>query len=207
MRWEPAAGFVRLDRHLDRLCRSASTLGFACDPARAGEALANAIGSATGPLRVRLALSPAGDCSVSTQPFEPLPASSLWTLRIAETRLTSDDPLLRHKTSRRATYVKARAEFPVEAAREVILLNERGELCEGTITNLFVEAADGTLLTPALPCGLLPGVLRAELIDAGRAREAILIAGDLAAGSRVFVGNSLRGLIPAKYTPSWHGLT
>lgn len=203
MRWEPATGFLRLERHLDRLRRSAGTLGFACEPARVSEALADAVGGASGPLRVRLALGQDGGCSVSTQPFEPLPAGNVWTLRIAETRLTSDDPLLRHKTSRRAAYLKARAEFPAEAAGEVILLNERGELCEGTITNIFVEAGDGTLLTPALVCGLLPGALRAELLEAGRAREAILTPADLARGSRIFVGNSLRGLIAAKHSPSW----
>ena len=59
-------------------------------------------------------------------------------------------------------------------ADEVILLNERGEVCEGTITNIFVDFGDGALVTPALACGLLPGVLRGELLDAGRAREAVL---------------------------------
>jgi 4-amino-4-deoxychorismate lyase len=43
----------------------------------------------------------------------------------------------------------------------------------------------------------LPGVLRAELLDEGRAREAVLTADDLLDG-RVFLGNSLRGLIAAR---------
>jgi 4-amino-4-deoxychorismate lyase len=45
---------------------------------------------------------------------------------------------------------------------------------------------------------LLPGVLRAELLDEGRAREAIYSYGDLQSAKAIFVGNSLRGLIPAK---------
>ena len=53
------------------------------------------------------------------------------------------------------------------------------------------------LLTPPLACGLLPGVLRARLLREGRAREAVLRPADLAA-RRLFVGNSLRGLIPAR---------
>jgi 4-amino-4-deoxychorismate lyase len=198
MRWEPAAGFLRFERHLDRLYRSADTLDFACDPARIGATLTDAVGGAAAPLRVRLALAPNGNCTVSTQPYEPLPSGKVWMLRIAGARLASGDPLVRHKTSRRAIYMKARSEFSVEAADEVILLNERGELCEGTITNLFVEGGDGTLLTPALACGLLPGVLRAELIDAGRAKEAVLTPDDLEEGRAIYVGNSLRGLIAAR---------
>ena len=83
-------------------------------------------------------------------------------------------------------------------ADEVILLNERGEVCEGTITNVFVDIGDGVLVTPALACGLLPGVLRGELLDAGRAREAVLSPADLMDAKALFVGNSLRGLIPAR---------
>src|SRR3546814_9833273 len=60
------------------------------------------------------------------------------------------------------TLFRSRAEFSSEDADEVLLLNERGEVCEGTITNLFVEAETGQFLTPALSSGLLPGVLRAE---------------------------------------------
>ena len=56
---------------------------------------------------------------------------------------------------------------------EVIFLNARGELCEGSFTSLFVKTKDG-FLTPALSCGLLPGVLRQALLDEGQASEAIL---------------------------------
>ncbi len=120
-------------------------------------------------------------------------------MRIAQTRLSSGDPLLRHKTTRRDAYQNARSEFPVSDADEVILLNERGEVCEGTITSLFVDPGEGRpLLTPLLSCGLLAGVLRAELIDQGRAREAVLAPADLTRANAIFVGNSLRGLIPAR---------
>ena len=79
----------------------------------------------------------------------------------------------------------------------MILLNERGEVCEGTITNIFAESADGMLLTPPLTSGLLPGVLRAELIRERKARGEVLKLDDLR-HRKLFVGNSLRGLIPAE---------
>lgn len=198
MRWEPASGFLRFERHLARLYASAAALGFRYDPQRIGETLRNAVATPETALRTRLVLSPDGDVRASTQPYEPLAPHKVWTLRVARVRLVSTDPLARHKTSRRGTYAAARAEYPIHQADEVILLNERGEVCEGTITNVFVEGDDGVLLTPPLACGLLPGVLRGELLDGGRAGEALLTADDLTDGRRVFVGNSLRGLIPAR---------
>ncbi|TIM98150.1 MAG: hypothetical protein E5Y38_20380, partial [Mesorhizobium sp.] len=101
-------------------------------------------------------------------------------------------------TSRRETYQQARAEYLATRADEVLLANERGELCEGTITNLFADFGGGVLVTPRLDCGLLPGVLRGELLDEGRAAEAIYTFDDLKSAQAIFVGNSLRGLIPAQ---------
>jgi para-aminobenzoate synthetase/4-amino-4-deoxychorismate lyase len=71
---------------------------------------------------------------------------------------------------------------------------------EGATTSLFVDRK-GTLLTPPLALGLLPGVLRQSLLEQGRAREAPLTAADVAtasADSRLFIGNALRGLAPAQ---------
>ena len=198
MRWEPAAGFVRFDRHLARLYASARELGFSYDPERIGETLKAAVTDPAKPLRTRLVLSADGDVHASTQPYEPLSPSKIWQVRIARIRLSSADPLVRHKTSRREVYMKARAEYQVHQADEMILLNERGEICEGTITNVFADHGDGVLVTPALASGLLPGVLRAELLETGRAKEAVLGAADLADAKALFVGNSLRGLIPAR---------
>ena len=197
MRWEPASGFLRLDRHLDRLYASAATLGFACDPERIDEVLSNVVGGQSTALRTRLALQRDGDTTASAQPYEPLPADKVWWLQLAQVRLNSTDPLLRHKTSRRETYQQARAEYSATQADEVLLANERGELCEGTITNLFADFGDGPLATPRLDCGLLPGILRGQLLDEGRAVEAIYSFDDLKAAKAIFVGNSLRGLIPA----------
>ncbi|RUX12355.1 hypothetical protein EOA27_20175, partial [Mesorhizobium sp. M2A.F.Ca.ET.037.01.1.1] len=119
-------------------------------------------------------------------------------LQLARVRLDSGDTLLRHKTSRRDAYQHARAEYLASRADEVLLANERGELCEGTITNLFADLGNGPLATPRLDCGLLPGILRGELLDEGRAVEAIYSFDDLKAAKAIFVGNSLRGLIPAR---------
>ncbi|WP_247217112.1 aminotransferase class IV family protein [Shinella oryzae] len=196
LRFEPGTGFVRLERHLSRLTRSADALGLP-DSENAGDALSAGVAIAETALRVRLELFANGRIDVQTAAFAPLPADTVWRVKLATTRLASDDPLLRHKTSRRGLYTAARAEFPAGEADEVILLNERGELCEGTITSLFLDDGSGILKTPPLASGLLAGVLREELLESGRAVETVLRPEDIEKGD-VLVGNSLRGLIRAR---------
>jgi len=198
MRWEPGSGFLRFERHLARLYGSAAELGFNCDPRRIGAVLGDAAAGSNVALRARLVLSRDGQASASAQPYEALAADKVWVLRPGRSKLDSHNTLLRHKTSRRLVYAHARAEYLITQADEVLLANERGEVCEGTISNVFADFGDGVLATPRLDCGLLPGVLRAELLDEGRAREAIYSLDDLKSARALFVGNSLRGLIPAR---------
>lgn len=195
MRWQPGTGFLRLDQHLRRLARSADALGFRQPQDAKGKLEKEVLGDA--PLRVRLVMSFRGKIEISTSAFIPEGEEAVWRLKVAKTRLQSEDSLFRHKTTRREPYEAARAEYSKDEADEVILLNERDEVCEGTITNVFAEAADGTLITPPLTSGLLPGVLRAELIRERKARGEVLKLADLR-HRRLFVGNSLRGLIRAE---------
>jgi 4-amino-4-deoxychorismate lyase len=195
MRHEPATGFLRLDLHLARLSASAEALGFAGAGA-ARDALV-ALEKTASPMRVRLELFASGRIEITTAPFHPVEDGTVWRLKIARTRLSSRDPLLCHKTSRRGVYDAARAEFDRGEADEVLLLNEKGAVCEGTITTLFVDDGAGGLVTPPLSAGLLAGVLRAELLCRKKARVAPIFPRDLA-GKSLYLGNSLRGLIPAR---------
>lgn len=196
LRYEPEQGFVRLRLHLARLTRSARRLGFTGASA-AGDRLEEAVRGADQPLRVRLTLDRDGAIAVTVAPFAPLGRDALWRVRIASTRIDSGDRLLRMKTTRRDVYEAARREFSPAEADEVILLNEKGEVSEGTITSVFLDDGSGTLKTPPIACGLLAGVLRTELICRRRARVARLSPADLERG-RLYVGNSLRGLIRAE---------
>ena len=131
--------------------------------------------------------------------LRPLPAAPTEPVSVALTPLPVDpqDFRLRHKTSDRAFYDEARGE-----ALETLFVDPDGFLTEGSFTSLFVER-DGRLLTPPLSRGLLPGILREELIESGRAIEADLRPTDLAAG--FLIGNSLRGLIPARLASAGSG--
>ncbi|MEO9167476.1 MAG: aminotransferase class IV family protein [Aestuariivirga sp.] len=192
LRFDPSDGFVRGDLHLARMARSAAAFDFTFSLEAAKATLAP-ITSAE-PLRVRLSLNRASRFAVSSVALAPNPAS--WNFAIAIERLDAANPWLRHKTTRRAVYNRHRAELPL-GLDEIIFCNLSGDLCEGTITNLFVQKR-GALLTPPLASGLLPGVLREQLIAEGKAREAKLMPGDLVNAEAIFLGNSLRGLIAAK---------
>jgi len=197
LRWEPLCGFLRLKRHLARLARSAAVLGFPMDEQLVHTKL-DEIARGDQALRVRLTLDPEGVVDVTTRPFTPLPQDTVWRLAIARTRLDRDDPLICHKTTRRQVYDTARAEFAPDEVDEVILLNGEDQVCEGTITSIFVDRGGTSCSTPALRCGLLPGVLREELIDNGVTTEAVLMIDDLRSARNILVGNSLRGLIRAR---------
>ena len=195
LRFEPGIGFTRLRLHLARLDRSAHRIGFPT-PLHAKDRLEEAVAGAMTPLRVRLTLDAAGRIDVTSAAFTPLAPDTIWKVRIASQRLDSADKLLRIKTTRRDVYEAARAEYPASEAHEVLMLNEKGEVCEGTITSVFLDDGSGLLRTPPISCGLLAGVLRTELICQRKARIGRISLADIA-GGKLYMGNSLRGLIPA----------
>ncbi|MDO9023483.1 aminotransferase class IV, partial [Zwartia sp.] len=76
---------------------------------------------------------------------------------------------------------------------DLIFLNERGELCEGSRSNIYVFKK-GEWLTPPLSSGLLGGVLRTELLETDQVREAILTPSDLTTDDApIRLSNALRG--------------
>ncbi|WP_170478495.1 aminotransferase class IV family protein [Ruegeria arenilitoris] len=191
--FRPKEGFIRRDRHLARMSRSAATLRIPFDKVSAVEALSKAEGENA--LRCRLTLDTKGNFRLTTGALAGNPC--FWQMAISKERLNASDFWLRHKTTRRHIYDAARASLP-SGVDEMLFLNERGELCEGTISNLFLETPDGCLLTPTDASGVLPGILREELIDTGQARPATLRLSDLQKAKNVYAGNSLRGLIRAE---------
>jgi para-aminobenzoate synthetase / 4-amino-4-deoxychorismate lyase len=85
---------------------------------------------------------------------------------------------------------------------DVIFRNERGEITEGAISNIYIER-DGMLITPPVSCGLLNGVYRQFLLEEGKARESIIHKDELHNAGTIFVSNSVRGLLRAIITPSF----
>lgn len=176
---------ARLALHRARMAAGAAALGWGFD---AGGFDRVAVADPGAGLRLRITLEAGGRFEATQAALPDGPA--VWRLGLAGARLVSSDPWLRVKSTNRAAYDAARAALP-EGVEELVFLNERGEVCDGSITTLFFDRGQG-MRTPPLSSGLLPGVLRAEMA----CPEEVLRAEDLPR-VRLWLGNALRGLIPA----------
>ncbi len=83
---------------------------------------------------------------------------------------------------------------------EAVMRNFKGELTECAVANLFI-VRNGTVLTPPLSAGLLPGITREYLIELGRQegvdmREATLRDEDLYAADEAFLTGTTREIVP-----------
>lgn len=185
--WEPEDGFYLLARHLRRMAWSAERFCFPFDRDRALRALEGACTDKREPLKVRLTLDRSGRFRARTLPL----AESREPLRVTICdQPVEEGPLLYHKTTYRSPYESRAARHP--GADEVILVNDRGQLTESTTANLVLRI-DGECLTPPLSCGLLPGVMRAELLARGEVRERVLIPEDLRRAEEFWLVNSVTG--------------
>ena len=190
MAFDPEEGVLRVEAHLARMKASAEALGFAFDRHDTRNELQAATFRLRRAARIRLLAARTGRIAIEIGPL-PAPRAAPLEVAIVPLPVAPGDFRLRHKTSDRDFLDRARAAAGTD---EVAFAGPDGSLTEGSFTTIFVER-DGTLVTPPLARGLLPGVLRAELIAEGRAVEGDLAPADLTDG--FFMGNALRGLMPA----------
>jgi para-aminobenzoate synthetase/4-amino-4-deoxychorismate lyase len=188
MRWTPEEGFYLRQRHLARLLDSANYFDFSVSK-DAIEKKLDEIGSAfNSTQRIRLLVERSGDFNIEYTPFQPLQTTV--RARFAKRQVDSKDVFLFHKTTQRAVYENARADFP--DCDDVLLHNERGELTEFNIGNLVVELNE-VLITPPVACGLLAGTFRAYLLETGQVQEGVIPVERLKDCPRIFRINSTRG--------------
>ena len=191
--WTPKDGIVRGKAHKARMMKSAKALGYPFNPAQY-DALIDGIKTETNDQHIRMTLSADGDLNLSQKDFVSLDRPKIM---VSPHKLSKKVQYSKHKISRRNFYDKERERLKaLTGIDEVIFLNESGKLCEGSFTSIFIEK-DGKLLTPALKTGILPGVLRAQLLRSKKARTADLTEDDLLGAKNIYIGNSMRGLMPA----------
>jgi len=182
-----------LERHVARMRESARAFGIQFDDG----ALRRIVAACKRDRIVRVRLETSGRFEVRDEPLEP----SVEPVRLcfSSARVRRHDPFLRHKTTWRPAHDAAADEARERECFDALLCNEDGDVTEGWRTNLFYER-DGTLWTPPLASGLLPGILRSRLVSEGRARERPATVRELLDAQAIYVGNSARGLLRATLT-------
>ena len=186
--------FRFLEYHLDRLRSSAEYFEFPFDAEHILQALASyqtrlSSGSS---YKVRLLLNADGTTSLESQKLRNIPVPP--TVTISTTRTSSTDRFFYHKTTLRHLYDNEFSASSGNGHADILFCNERDEVTEGAIHNVFVEK-DGKLFTPPLTCGLLPGVFRRHLLETlDNASERIISRKDLIEADAVYICNAVRGL-------------
>ncbi len=206
----PTEGVRHRARHLQRMAASARYFGFAWDDKAANAYLDAACAmladeaqhglAPVAEFRLRLALAQSGAFTVQHAPLAPLQQPV--RLLLAPDTTEAGDLFLRHKTSVRTRYDNAWRDAEAQGAFDTLFFNQRDELTEGGRSSVFVKV-DGKWLTPALHCGVLPGVMRGVLLDdpAWQAGEAGITRETLARAEELMVCNALRGALRATLEP------
>jgi para-aminobenzoate synthetase/4-amino-4-deoxychorismate lyase len=190
-----ADGYRRMDLHLARLARSAAALAFPLDQRRALDCLASHEQRLWPRIqhKVRLELDHRGELRCASEPLPSSTPNARLTITLSAVRTDSANPLLAHKTTHRVLYDKEYRRAQLNGHADVIFLNERDEVTEGAISNLFARYG-ARLVTPPVRCGLLPGIAREEaLAERPDVSEAVLTVDDLAQADALFICNAVRG--------------
>lgn len=189
-------GCRHLSRHLQRLRNSANYFGFNYDQNAIMHAVRGFCADLPlqGAFRLRLALKADGAINLQSGLLQALPSTV--KLLISSMPCDSEAFFLRHKTSLRLHYDQAWQAAERQGAFDMLFCNRDGFLTEGGRSNLFIRK-NGSWFTPPLSDGVLPGVMRAVLLDDSemQASEKQLRLADLYAADEVILCNSLRGAL------------
>ncbi|MBP7088205.1 MAG: aminodeoxychorismate synthase component I [Candidatus Omnitrophica bacterium] len=192
--WDKNKGFFLLGLHLKRLKRSCRYFAFSFRLKEIKKSLRQAIENEKANCKIRLLLRRDGQIKINKSSLSKIKAPV--KIKLSRYKTNPDDIFLYHKTTRRKLYDQERVKAQKEGFFEAIFLNKNNELTEGSITNIFI-LKNNSLYTPSLASGLLAGTLREYLIKEKRVKEIKLYLKDLLSAEKVYVGNSLRGLLEA----------
>lgn len=191
-------GYFLIELHLNRLkksCEYFSTKTNLDKLKKELKLLEKKLKAKGGKFKIRVLADLEGGFTIEHSPFD---ASKLPVrIRISRQRINPRDIFLYHKTTKRKLYEEERKKAQSSGFLETIFFNKYGELTEGSISNIFV-LKNGLLHTPPVKCGLLPGVLREYLLKNGQATEKVLRKDDIKKAKKIYIGNSVRGLLEAK---------
>ncbi len=178
--------------HLRRLQMSAEYFSIPCAVHKIQGALKQYTARLTGKIRLRLLLKSNGRIVLEHQPLAATPSSGP-VIALSGSRTKSDDIFLYHKTTQRKLYHEEHQRYSAKGFFDVIFRNEKDQITEGAISNIFVRIK-GRCFTPPVCCGLLAGIGRETLMKKLDAREKILYLPDLKKADQILLTNSVRGV-------------
>ena len=201
--FENKRGYFLLDLHLSRLFCSAKYFSFAIDKNKLIDKLdklAQDFKKDKHDFRIRIVYAKRGSFNIS---FDKIKQDALAVnyVKFGKCNTDSKNVFLRHKTTKRDMYELGLAEARRKKLFDFLYQNERGEVTESSIANIFIMKK-GCLFTPPVKCGLLNGVFREYLLKApllrGKIKEKVLYPVDLASADEVYLVNSVRKIIKVK---------
>ncbi|KWW34680.1 MULTISPECIES: aminodeoxychorismate synthase component I [Cupriavidus] len=191
------------ERHLQRLANSSAAFGFALDlPEARAAVLAEAARLGDGDWRLRVSVDQRGTLVFASGALAPL-AHGVVGLEIAPTCLPVHDPLRRHKLSARAVFDQGWQAAERAGGFDSLFFNTCDELLEGGRSSVFIKV-DGHWMTPPLSADILPGVMRAVVLEEGDAlidgpvQEATVTRDMVQRAEAIVIANALRGTLRAR---------
>lgn len=185
-----------LSLHLQRLEKSANFFGFSYNE----EEIVNAITQyskdkidKSSKVKLRLELFRDGKLQLEHSNIQ-IQKKSLGRIKLSQVRINSKNIFQSHKTTIRKTYNEEYKRAMKEGFIDFVFLNEKEEVVETSIYNLFIKK-DNQYYTPPLSSGALPGVMREYLLKKGKLKEKTLTIADLQFADRVYLCNSVRGIM------------
>jgi para-aminobenzoate synthetase/4-amino-4-deoxychorismate lyase len=193
--WDKEYKFTK--EHLKRLGRSAEYFDFNHNLASIyGKLKKIAKGFIRGRrYKIRLLLDREG--KLESECFEISSEEGVKYAVISKHKIDPDNLFLYHKTTNRAIYDAEYSRYAAQGYFDVIFLNTKGEFTEGSISNLIIQKKN-RLYTPPVSSGLLAGIYRDYLIRKRVIKEQVISKNDFIGADRVFLCNSVRGLVEVK---------
>jgi len=188
-RWNSQEGYFLVEKHLERLSKSAELFDFSYDQPMIIMELNQLELSfdCAKHYKVNLRLSKEGKRTYKWIEISATPPENT-RIKFSSKPVSSNDWQYYHKTTLQDPHLDS---IPNPLIDDQLFFNENGEITETSIANIAIEL-DGKLYTPPVSCGLLPGTYREQLLETGQLHEKIIHKDELNPDSRIFLFNSVR---------------
>ncbi|MEK7396666.1 MAG: aminodeoxychorismate synthase component I, partial [Candidatus Poribacteria bacterium] len=196
--WQDGEFFL-LDLHVKRLRESAEYFLFDYDTSKVVKVLDQASKKFENnkKYRVRLLLFRDGNITISSSELDDIGSQSKQVI-ISKHRIDQTNRFFYHKTTNRDLYDSELKKAREKGYYDVLFLNNKDEVTEGAISNIFIKNGE-RFFTPPVYCGLLNGVYRRDMFENGfPLGEKVLFEKDLFEADKVYLANSVRGMVGVK---------